>query len=52
MIRAYPLRPVHHPAPRPEGLRSIIRRLEAEIERQPRVTRVSPAGRSGQSAHS
>jgi hypothetical protein len=45
MLRTYPLC-LTGPAPRPEGLRSIIRRLEAEIERSPRAIRVNPVVRS------
>lgn len=45
MIRTYPIC-LTGPAPRPEGLRSIIRRLEAEIERQPRTIRVTRVGQS------
>lgn len=38
MFRTYPLH-TSRPAPRPEGLRAIIRRLEQELEREPRSIR-------------
>jgi hypothetical protein len=38
MFRTYPLH-VSKPAPRPEGLRAILRRLEQELEREPRSIR-------------
>lgn len=39
MFRTYPLHP-SKPAPRPEGLRTILRRLEQELEREPRTIRL------------
>jgi hypothetical protein len=38
MFRTYPIC-LSKPAPRPEGLRSIFRRLEQELEQQPRSIR-------------
>jgi hypothetical protein len=38
MFRTYPLHTTK-PVPRPEGLRAIIRRLEQELEREPRTIR-------------
>jgi hypothetical protein len=38
MFRTYPLR-TSKPASRPEGLRAIFRRLEQELEREPRTIR-------------
>jgi hypothetical protein len=38
MLRTHPLHP-SKPAPRSEGLRAIFRRLEQELEREPRTIR-------------
>jgi len=51
MLRTYPI--CHSGTThRPEGLRAIIRRLEAEIERRPQTIRVTPPARPQQFARS